>query len=109
MERRNHSGYISNVGNCLDRMDILEISKIYNVDDALAKQLFNELADEIEVVFRSIDEIEQSGNIDYLKAIYHCLDHVQKGGTIETFKPLVRTPTYAGQSRRNKSRHRAMH
>lgn len=80
-----------------------------DADDPFAKQVFNELAEEIEVVFKSIEEIEQSGNIDYLKAIYHCLEHVQKGGTIETFKPLVRTSTYAGQSRRKQSRYSGMH
>lgn len=102
-------GIDGNVGNSVDRLGATEIGKICDSDDALAKQLFSELAAEVEVVFNSIDEIEQSGNIDYLKAIYHCLEHVQKGGTIETFKPLVRTSTYAGQSRRKQSRYSGMH
>jgi len=104
VERNNRAGNSSNMGDCFNGMGAKWTSEMGDTNDPLAKQLFSELADEIEVVFKSIADIERSGNIDYLKAVYHCLDHVQKGGTIETFKPLVRTLTYAGPSRRKQRR-----
>lgn len=52
------------------------------------------------IALDAIKEIQDIGFSPYLMAFSRGLKHVKDGGTIQTFKPLVRTLTYAGLDRR---------
>lgn len=98
MEQRNYSCSSLGSGFSIDRRLV----------DREAK-LKAEVQELIDIVVDVVEEIRISGGTPYLKALQHCLVHVANGGTLATFKPLVRTPDYAGLDRRQSSEKNQMH
>lgn len=86
---------------CNDTSGSCDVAGVFSYQSDL---LTAETAEYIErlklVALDVIKEIQNTGFSPYLLAFSRGLKHVVDGGTINTFKPLVRTSTYAGIDRR---------